>query len=64
MASRAGGQTPTWPATVTGPKADPDDVARAALDALAADAHEVVVDEISKATLARLSGGVAALYPS
>ena len=49
---------------VTGPKADPDDVARAALDALAADADEVVVDEISKATLARLSGGVAALYPS
>ena len=48
---------------VTGPKADPHDVARAALDALAADADELVVDEISKDTLARLSGGVAALYP-
>ena len=48
---------------VTVPKADPDDVARAALDALAADADEVVVDELSKATLARLSGGVVALYP-
>jgi NAD(P)-dependent dehydrogenase (short-subunit alcohol dehydrogenase family) len=48
---------------VTGPKADPDAVARAALDALAAGADEVVVDEISKDTLARLSGGVAALYP-
>jgi NAD(P)-dependent dehydrogenase (short-subunit alcohol dehydrogenase family) len=45
------------------PKSDPADIARLAADALAAGAHEIVGDEISRQVQAGLSGGVAALYP-
>ena len=48
---------------VTAPKADPADVARIATDAIAAGEHEIVVDDFSRSVLAKLSGGVAALYP-
>lgn len=48
---------------VTAPKSDPADVARVAIDAVAAGAHEIVVDDLSRDVLAKLSGGVAALYP-
>lgn len=50
-------------ASVTDPKSDPADIARLAVDALAADAYEVVADETSRQVLAGLSRGVAALYP-
>jgi NAD(P)-dependent dehydrogenase (short-subunit alcohol dehydrogenase family) len=50
-------------ASVTGPKADPADVAEIALDGIAAGAYEIVADEISRSVLAGLSGGVPALYP-
>ena len=48
---------------VTAAKADPADIARIALDGLAADTFEIVADETSRQVLAGLSGGVAALYP-
>jgi NAD(P)-dependent dehydrogenase (short-subunit alcohol dehydrogenase family) len=48
---------------VTEPKTDPADVARAAVDGIAAGTHEIVVDDISRHVRANLSGGVAALYP-
>jgi NAD(P)-dependent dehydrogenase (short-subunit alcohol dehydrogenase family) len=48
---------------VTAPKSDPAEVARIAIDAVAAGAHEIVVDDLSRDVLAKLSGGVAALYP-
>jgi NAD(P)-dependent dehydrogenase (short-subunit alcohol dehydrogenase family) len=48
---------------VPGPKLDPAGVARIAVDALASRSSEIVVDDLSRAVLARLSGGVAALYP-
>ncbi|MEU6095031.1 SDR family oxidoreductase [Streptomyces sp. NPDC047079] len=48
---------------VTGSKSDPADVARAAVDGIAAGAHEIVVDDLSRQVQAGLSGGVAALYP-
>ena len=48
---------------VTGAKADPAEVARIAIDAIAGQAHEIVADDISRGVLAKLSGGVAALYP-
>jgi NAD(P)-dependent dehydrogenase (short-subunit alcohol dehydrogenase family) len=44
-------------------KADPADVARIAIDGIAADQSEILADDISKFVLGRLSGGVAALYP-
>lgn len=50
-------------AHVTAPKSDPAVIARLALDAIAAGEHEIVADEVSRRLLARLSGGVAALYP-
>jgi NAD(P)-dependent dehydrogenase (short-subunit alcohol dehydrogenase family) len=50
-------------ARVTGPKHAPADVARLAIDAVAADAYEIVVDELSRDVQAKLSTGVAALYP-
>ncbi|HEY3630701.1 MAG TPA: SDR family oxidoreductase [Jatrophihabitantaceae bacterium] len=49
---------------VTEPKHDADDVARAAIDGLAADAYEIVFDERSRNVQAGLAGGVAALYPN
>lgn len=48
---------------LTVPKADPAEVARTALDGLAADALEVLADEDTKQVQANLAGGVAALYP-
>jgi len=48
---------------VTEPKADPADIARIALDGLAAGDAEIVADETSKRVLAALSGGAAGLYP-
>ncbi|MFG2944583.1 SDR family oxidoreductase [Streptomyces adustus] len=48
---------------VEGPKTDPADVARAAVDGIASGAVEIVVDDRSRQVQAGLSGGVAALYP-
>ncbi|MGW2822010.1 SDR family oxidoreductase [Streptomyces sp. NPDC001443] len=48
---------------VDGPKTDPADVARAAVDGIASGAAEIVVDDSSRQVQAGLSGGVAALYP-
>ncbi|MFJ9822033.1 SDR family oxidoreductase [Streptomyces sp. NPDC101151] len=48
---------------VAGPKSDPADVARAAVDGIASGAAEIVVDDVSRQVQADLSGGVAALYP-
>lgn len=48
---------------VTAPKSDPADIARIAIDGLAADLPEIVADDTSKSVLDGLSGGVAALYP-
>jgi len=50
-------------ASVTGPKANPADIAEIALDGIEAGAYEIVADETSRRVLAGLSGGVAALYP-
>ena len=50
-------------ASVTGPKANPFDIAQIALDGIEAGAYEIVADETSRQVLAGLSGGVAALYP-
>ncbi|MEV6028266.1 SDR family oxidoreductase [Streptomyces sp. NPDC052036] len=48
---------------VTTPKSDPADVARAAVDGIAADAYEIVIDDVSRKVQAGFPGGVAALYP-
>ncbi|WP_405813881.1 SDR family oxidoreductase [Streptomyces sp. NBC_01390] len=48
---------------VAGPKADPADVARLAVDGIAEGAYEIVVDDISRQVQAGLAGGAAALYP-
>jgi hypothetical protein len=45
------------------PKSHPADIARFALDGIAAGDAEIIADEISKQVLAGLSGGVGALYP-
>jgi NAD(P)-dependent dehydrogenase (short-subunit alcohol dehydrogenase family) len=50
-------------ASVTAPKANPADIARIALDGIEAGLYEIVADQTSRQVLARLSGGVAALYP-
>jgi NAD(P)-dependent dehydrogenase (short-subunit alcohol dehydrogenase family) len=44
-------------------KADPAHVAALALDGLAAGAHEILGDDVSRAVRAGLAGGVDALYP-
>ena len=49
--------------SVDAPKSDPADIARIALDGIEADSYEIIADEPARAVLARLSGGVAALYP-
>jgi NAD(P)-dependent dehydrogenase (short-subunit alcohol dehydrogenase family) len=51
-------------ASVTSPKHAPADVARLAIDAVAADAYEIVIDDLSRDVQARLGTGVAALYPA
>jgi NAD(P)-dependent dehydrogenase (short-subunit alcohol dehydrogenase family) len=48
---------------VTAPKSDPADIARIAVDGIAAGDAEIVADEVSKQVLAGLSAGVAGLYP-
>ncbi|MDG9678562.1 SDR family oxidoreductase [Micromonospora sp. DH14] len=50
-------------ADITGPKSDPAEIARIAVDGVEADAYEIVADEISRRVQAGLAGGVAALYP-
>jgi NAD(P)-dependent dehydrogenase (short-subunit alcohol dehydrogenase family) len=48
---------------VTSPKHDAAYVARAAIEGVAADAKEIVFDDLSRNVQAGLAGGVAALYP-
>jgi NAD(P)-dependent dehydrogenase (short-subunit alcohol dehydrogenase family) len=48
---------------IAGPKSDPADIARIAIDGIAAGDFEIVADEVSKHVLAGLSAGVAGLYP-
>ena len=48
---------------VTAPKSDPADIAKIAIDGIAAGDAEIVADEISRQVLAGLSSGVAGLYP-
>ncbi|WP_327123424.1 SDR family oxidoreductase [Streptomyces sp. NBC_01727] len=50
-------------AHLTGPKAEPAMVARAALDGVDAGLHEVLADDVSKQVQAALSSGPEALYP-
>ena len=49
--------------SVEAPKADPADIARIAIDGIEAGQAEIIADDTSRAVLAGLSGGVAALYP-
>jgi NAD(P)-dependent dehydrogenase (short-subunit alcohol dehydrogenase family) len=51
-------------AAVTGPKEDPAEIARIAVDGLEAGRYEIVADDTSQRVLAGLAGGVGALYPS
>jgi NAD(P)-dependent dehydrogenase (short-subunit alcohol dehydrogenase family) len=48
---------------VTAPKSNPADIARIAIDGIAAGDAEIIADETSKQVLAGLSAGVAGLYP-
>jgi NAD(P)-dependent dehydrogenase (short-subunit alcohol dehydrogenase family) len=48
---------------VDAPKSNPADIARIAIDGIAADDAEILADELSKQVLAGLSSGVAGLYP-
>jgi len=48
---------------ITAPKSNPADIAKIAVDGVAAGDAEIVADEISKQVLAGLSSGVAGLYP-
>ncbi|MFG2343259.1 SDR family oxidoreductase [Streptomyces phaeochromogenes] len=50
-------------AKVSGPKADPGEVARVALEGVEAGRHEVLADEVSKQVQAALPGGPDVLYP-
>jgi NAD(P)-dependent dehydrogenase (short-subunit alcohol dehydrogenase family) len=50
-------------ASLTGPKSDPAEIAKIALDGIEAGDYEIVADETSRQVLAGLSGGVPALYP-
>jgi NAD(P)-dependent dehydrogenase (short-subunit alcohol dehydrogenase family) len=50
-------------ASVTSPKHAPADVARLAVDGIAADAYEIVTDDLSRDVQAKLAAGVEALYP-
>jgi NAD(P)-dependent dehydrogenase (short-subunit alcohol dehydrogenase family) len=49
---------------VKGPKSDPAEIARIALDGLETGNFEILADEVSSTLRAGLAGGVAALYPS
>src|SRR6266536_2319867 len=48
---------------VTDAKSDPADIARIAIDGVAADAYEILADNASHQAQAALAGGVTALYP-
>ena len=48
---------------VDAPKSNPADIAKIAIDGVAAGDAEVIADEISRQVLAGLSSGVAGLYP-
>ena len=48
---------------VTAPKSNPADIAKIAVDGIAAGDAEIIADEISRQVLAGLSSGVAGLYP-
>jgi NAD(P)-dependent dehydrogenase (short-subunit alcohol dehydrogenase family) len=50
-------------AQVTTAKSDPADIARIAVDGIAAGAYEILADDISRQAQAALAGGVAVLYP-
>jgi len=50
-------------AGVDGPKSDPRDVARIALDGIAAGAWEILADDVSRNVQRGLAAGVPALYP-
>jgi NAD(P)-dependent dehydrogenase (short-subunit alcohol dehydrogenase family) len=45
------------------PKSDPAEIAKLAIDGIEAGDAEIIADETSRQVLAKLSGGVAALYP-
>ncbi|MGW2050528.1 SDR family oxidoreductase [Streptomyces sp. NPDC001858] len=49
--------------TVTAPKSDPADIARIAVDGIAAGAYEILADDAARQAQAALAHGVAALYP-
>jgi NAD(P)-dependent dehydrogenase (short-subunit alcohol dehydrogenase family) len=51
-------------AGIDAPKSDPAQIARLALDGLAADRYEILGDDVSRQVQAGLAQGVAALYPS
>ena len=48
---------------VSAPKSNPADIARIAIDGIAAGDAEIIADDFSKQVLAGLSAGVAGLYP-
>lgn len=50
-------------ASVTAEKSDPADIARIAIDGIAAGAYEILADNASRQARAALAGGVPALYP-
>ena len=49
--------------TVTAPKSDPADIARIAVDGIAAGAYEILADNAARQAQAALAAGVSALYP-
>jgi NAD(P)-dependent dehydrogenase (short-subunit alcohol dehydrogenase family) len=49
--------------SVTEAKSDPEDIARIAVDGIAAGAYEILADNVSHQAQAALAGGVQALYP-
>lgn len=51
-------------AGIDAPKSDPDEVAAQVLAGLAAGAHEVLADDVSRHVRSALSGDLAALYPA
>lgn len=50
-------------AGIDGPKLDPADIARIAVDAIESGQTEILADQLSASVRAGLAGGVAALYP-
>jgi NAD(P)-dependent dehydrogenase (short-subunit alcohol dehydrogenase family) len=49
--------------TVDAAKSDPVDIARIAVDGIAADTYEILADNASRQAQAALAGGVSMLYP-